>query len=347
MSGANSKKIEGGEIDAADLSEFTEMIMYIDGELSETAMMLFEVRLAEKPKFSLRFQLFCMISDSLDTDDTAYWADTSSHPQVGRTRHRASGDAWISHGQRPEASKTAPANESALASGTGVVEGRRGQPRDEAIRMNGSDTAPERSPGVASVQTSVAVRLMKAWSNGDSHAKRMLMDVVSNDLRQIASDQRQREIDGYTFQSEAWLMVSARDELPTWRCRKHFFTWASRVMVSFFWDRARRIALDGRDRVDEWATPEFREPGSAVGAALSDDKLLDIIKSLASIDEALATIFRLKIVTNLSNAEIASGLELTVTQVRRAYSFAMTWAYGRMKENVAQEVVPAPPLNRP
>ena len=86
-------------------------------------------------------------------------------------------------------------------------------------------------------------KLLANWRGGDEQARDALIPLVYNELRRLARLRLWHQRPGHTFQSaalvnEAYLRL-ARQNLPQWQNRAHFFGVAAQVMRHILVDHAR------------------------------------------------------------------------------------------------------------
>src|SRR6266478_10219154 len=121
---------------------------------------------------------------------------------------------------------------------------------------------------------SEATVLLTAVGRGDPKAADELLELVYQELRQLATRKMAQELPGQTLQPtalvhEAWLRL-VRSENPSFENRAHFFSAAAEAMRRILIDRARRRHTHrhggGYERVD------LKE--SELAAPQTDDELL-------------------------------------------------------------------------
>src|SRR6266487_1566707 len=163
---------------------------------------------------------------------------------------------------------------------------------------------------------------------GDPTAPEKLLDLVYEELRQLASSKMAREAPGQTLQPtelvhEAWLrLVGGKN--PSFENRAHFFSAAAEAMRRILIDRARRRRTrrhgGGYERVDldkcDLAAPQADEELLAVHEAL--DKL-------AKEYPVQAEVVKLRYFGGRTNEEVAQILEISLITVKNYWAFARAW----------------------
>ncbi len=176
---------------------------------------------------------------------------------------------------------------------------------------------------------SEATVMLDAIGKGDANAPAFL-DLVYNELRDLAAAKMAREAPGQTLQStalvhEAWLRLIG-DEHRRFEGRTHFFAAAAEAMRRILIERARRrraVRHGGKcERVDlkedMLASPE------------DDERLLALNDALGKLERkhpAQAQVVKLRYFTGMSNDEIAELLEVSVSTVKNYWIFSKAWLY--------------------
>lgn len=170
----------------------------------------------------------------------------------------------------------------------------------------------------------------------DAVAAEELIRRAYDDLRRIAAGHMRREGAQHTLQPtalvhEVWLKLEGGDSLPSWPSRGHFFAWASRVMANFLCDHARHKKCQksggGRERI----SLDECDPKQGVDITMQIIEARDAIEELSKHDETRATILRLATFSDLSEAEIASSVELSTTEVKQSLKASRLWLLAHLE----------------
>jgi RNA polymerase sigma factor (TIGR02999 family) len=173
-------------------------------------------------------------------------------------------------------------------------------------------------------------QLLSQLESSDPKAAEELLPIVYEELRRVAAVKMAREPGNQTLQAtalvhEAWLKLTNESQ-SAWRNRQHFFAMAAEVMRRILVDRARKrlTKKQGGDleRVDL--------EGIEVPMKVDDEiviKVHDSLEQLHREDPAKAQVVKLKFFVGLTNAEIATLLDLNEKTVRRHWSFAKAWLF--------------------
>ena len=180
--------------------------------------------------------------------------------------------------------------------------------------------------------------MLKAWSEGDANAADRLMPLVYDGLRKIAAQYLRKERSDHTFQPtalvhEAYLkLIDVSD--ANWQDRAHFFAAASTMMRHILVDHARARLTDKRGGA-------FQRIELDEAVSFSDrtgEKNLDILAldtaltQLAGFDERQTRIVELRFFGGLTVEETAEVLKISPATVKREWSLAKAWLYGKINE---------------
>ncbi len=183
-------------------------------------------------------------------------------------------------------------------------------------------------------QTTVTAVLSAVYS-GRAGAADKLMELVYDELRQLARRQMVNVPPGVTLQPtalvhEAYLRLLGGDQDVEWASRAHFFNAAARAMRDILVEQARRHASlkrgGDRKRVpfdeDKLITAETR------GADLL--ALDDALRELDDTDPDSARLAKLRYFAGLTIDECALAIGASPATVKRRWRYAMAWLHRRM-----------------
>lgn len=174
--------------------------------------------------------------------------------------------------------------------------------------------------------------LLREASAGAADAPGRLLELVYEDLRRLASAYMKNERSDHTLQAtalvhEAYIRLVDWENV-TWQNRAQFFAVAAEVMRKILIDHARKRGASKR------GAPKF-ELDEAVGYA--DEKEFDILameevlQSLERLDRRKAKIVELRFFGGLSIEETAHVLDVSITTVKREWTFARAWLQRELK----------------
>ena len=185
-------------------------------------------------------------------------------------------------------------------------------------------------------------RVLNAAERGEPQASQRLLDVLYDELRQLARSRMAREPQGgagMTLQAtalvhEAYLRVvggSGDDGQPqVWQNRGHFFGAAALAMRRILVERARfrkrvrhgggrnRVDLDGVAIVDESMDDQTGTDLLALEEALT---------KLERLDARKAKVVSLRYFAGLTVEETAAALDLSPSTVKNEWAFARAWLH--------------------
>jgi RNA polymerase sigma factor (TIGR02999 family) len=178
-------------------------------------------------------------------------------------------------------------------------------------------------------------RLLEGWNDGDEAALSALIDVVYEDLRDIAHRHLREERTGHTLNTtalvhEAYLHLADRTA-PEWRGRPQFFALISKVMRHVLIDYARLRNAEKRG-------------GGSIHVPLGEDvaaeeagfvELLamdEALTQLAERDERLARVVECRFFGGLNDVEIAETLGISERTVSRDWKRARAYLFQMLAE---------------
>jgi RNA polymerase sigma factor (TIGR02999 family) len=179
-----------------------------------------------------------------------------------------------------------------------------------------------------------ATVLLTAVERGDPKAADELLELVYQELRQLATRKMAQESPGQTLQPtalvhEAWLRLVG-SENPNFQNRAHFFSAAAEAMRRILIDRARRRRT--RRHGGEYERIDLNE--SNLAAPQADDELLavhDALDKLAKKHPVQAKIVKLRYFGGRTNEEVAQILDISLTTVKTYWAFARAWLRQEIK----------------
>lgn len=176
--------------------------------------------------------------------------------------------------------------------------------------------------------------LLDAWSQGDSNALAQLMDVVQQELHEVARRAFKKERSDHTLQptalvNELYLKLKGQRQVR-WKDRAEFFGVAAKLM--------RRILVDHARHYD--AAKRGRE---AVHVTLDEasDLPADFAPELLALDEALLDLARhsprqsrmveMRVLVGLTLEEIAAVEKISLSTVSREWRAARLFLLKQLK----------------
>lgn len=179
-----------------------------------------------------------------------------------------------------------------------------------------------------------ATVLLTAVERGDPKAADELLELVYQELRQLAGRKMAQEPPGQTLQPtalvhEAWLRLVGSQN-PNFKNAAHFFSAAAEAMRRILIDRARRRRTcrhgGGYERVDldqcDLAAPQ------------ADDELLAVheaLDKLAQEHPVHAEVVKLRYFGGRTNKEVAQILDISLSTVKTYWAFARAWLLQEIK----------------
>jgi RNA polymerase sigma factor (TIGR02999 family) len=172
-------------------------------------------------------------------------------------------------------------------------------------------------------------RILSAIEEGDPRAAELLLPLVYDELRKLASERMEQEKPGQTLQAtalvhEAYVRLVDTDKVQHWNSRGHFFAAAAEAMRRILVENARRKNRQKRGgNVKRVELVDAPAPSS-----VADDRLLaldEALTKLAQEDPIAAQVVELRQFAGLGHEEVASALQITVYQARQKWTYAQAW----------------------
>ena len=184
---------------------------------------------------------------------------------------------------------------------------------------------PDPSDGLTDADVT---ELLRRRSAGEATAGDALLDLVYDELRELAARHLARERADHTLQPtalihEAWMRLDGRpdDSFPS---RGHYFSLASRVMRQLLTDHARSGNAEKRGGGRERVTLEDRE-GTATPDPIDVLTLDQALTELAEVDPELERIVVLRFFGGLTASEAAETMGMPLRTLERRHRTASAW----------------------
>ena len=173
-------------------------------------------------------------------------------------------------------------------------------------------------------------QILNAIDAGDPRAAELLLPLVYDELRKLATVRLAQEKPGQTLQAtalvhEAYLrLIGGNQQAASWNSRGHFFGAAAEAMRRILVEIARRKKAHKAGGQHKRLTLE-----DADLAVLADlEKLLaidDVLDRLAVEAPEAAELVKLRVFAGLSVEEAASALGISRTTAFRHWTYARAW----------------------
>jgi RNA polymerase sigma factor (TIGR02999 family) len=182
-------------------------------------------------------------------------------------------------------------------------------------------------------------RILQSIEAGDSSKAEQLLPLVYEELRKLASAKMAREKPGQTLQAtalvhEAYVRLVDSDRAGEWNSSGHFFAAAAEAMRRILVERAR--SKQRQKHGGEWNRLDVNDVNPADD---SNPELVlaihDALEQLATEDEQLATLVKLRCFAGFSLSEAASVLGISPST---AYEH---WAYAKSRLRLLMDGAPS------
>ena len=186
--------------------------------------------------------------------------------------------------------------------------------------------------------------LLGKWKDGEAAAFEELMPLVYPHLRQVAAAYVRRErnpdlLQGTVLVHELYLRLLSQKKAD-WEDRRHFYTFAAKVMRMILIDHAResqaQIRGGGLERVplsDDLSWVNIDSP-----------ELLDLnraLDELGALDAEKVQLVELRYFLGCTAEETASLMQVSKATVDRELKFIKSWLYRRIRPGVAADATGA------
>jgi RNA polymerase sigma factor (TIGR02999 family) len=171
---------------------------------------------------------------------------------------------------------------------------------------------------------------LKAMREAEPGAADRLMNLVYDELRQVAAGKMAMERAGATLQPtalvhETWLRLGGNEQ-PDWQNRAHFFGAAAEAMRRILIGRARRRHAQRRGA----GTVHVDLDAIDLAGPVSDDQILAVDEALAKfalVDAQKAELVKLRYFVGLTLQETAKTLGISEATAKRWWTFARAWLH--------------------
>lgn len=186
--------------------------------------------------------------------------------------------------------------------------------------------------------------LLLAWRDGDTQAAEQITELVYAELRQraksyLAGEHGYQTLSATALVNEAFVRLIGGAQVE-WQCRAHFFVVASNAMRRILIDAARhrQVRRDGDQR---WLEESANNLSSANFLNRKIDLLAldEAMNELAQISPRAAQVVELRYFGGLTEQEIAEVIGISLATVKRDWTSAKTWLFGRLKSNSSHSAV--------
>jgi len=183
--------------------------------------------------------------------------------------------------------------------------------------------------------------LLAKWNDGDPSAFEDLMPLVYPHLRQVAAAYVRRERNPDVLQATALVhelyLRLLNQKKAAWDDRRHFYTFAAKVMRMILIDHARESQAQMRGGAFE------RVPLSDDLAWVNIDspELLDLnraLDELGALDAYKVQLVELRYFLGCTAEETASVMQVSKSTVDRDLRFTKSWLYRRIYPGVVEDV---------
>ena len=176
--------------------------------------------------------------------------------------------------------------------------------------------------------------LLGELSRGNEHARDELVTLVYPELRRIAAGYLRNERPDHTLRPtglvhEVYMRLFGTEHV-SWQNRAHFFSAVAREMRHLLVDHAR--ARNAKKRAD--GTRRISLDDLCAIAEAQDDELValdEALSRLERVDPRASRAVELRFFAGLSERETAEALEISISTLKRDWTFAKAWLFDQLK----------------
>jgi len=173
--------------------------------------------------------------------------------------------------------------------------------------------------------------LLRAWSEGDQDALRVLTPIVYEELHRLARHYMRREHSGHSLQAtalvnEAYMRLADYSRMQ-WQDRAHFFAVSAQVMRRILVDHARRHNVKRGRGIQHVPLDAAVVVAPGDGAETDLVALDEALIGLTRIDPRKARIVEMRFFGGLSVEEIGEVLKVSTGTIKRDWRAAKAWLY--------------------
>jgi RNA polymerase sigma factor (TIGR02999 family) len=178
-------------------------------------------------------------------------------------------------------------------------------------------------------ETHNVTQILKQVEGGDPSAAEVLLPLVYEELRRVASEKLAQERPGQTLQAtalvhEAWLRLVDVDYVQHWSSRRHFFGAAAEAMRRILVDKARRRNRQKHGADWQRITIQLDEVPVAAGDSLLE-ALDEALQRFEQEDATACELVKLRYFAGLSLRDAGQALELAPRTADRLWAYAKAW----------------------
>lgn len=203
--------------------------------------------------------------------------------------------------------------------------------------LQSSNNDMELNPSGAGMELT---ELLQRLQDGDSEVMQIVMPLVYQELKKLASanlrrQSKSRGLDTTALVHEAFLKL-ARGRHPAYENRTHFYGIASRVMRQVLVDTARAMGAEKRGAGQEVALADLPDRAPQPNRSLL--AVDEALNRLEQIDPLKANVIDLRYFGGMTAEESSLVLSIPVHRVRRELRLAQAWLRKEIAGQISQAV---------
>ena len=184
-------------------------------------------------------------------------------------------------------------------------------------------------PGRRDGSMTDVTRILSSIEQGDPQATELLLPLVYDELRRLATTKMAKESPDHTLQAtalvhEAYLRLVDGSHPQTWKHRGHFFNAAAEAMRRILVERARHRGT--RKRGGGAACEPFDEAQVVLPDPAEEVLAVhEVLDNLAASDPLSADLVKLRYFAGLTMNEAAEALGISTRKAHYLWAYARSW----------------------
>jgi RNA polymerase sigma factor (TIGR02999 family) len=178
--------------------------------------------------------------------------------------------------------------------------------------------------------------ILSQIESGDPSAASLLLPLVYEELRKLATQRLTQEKPGQTLQAtalvhEAYLRLVNVDQAQPWNGRGHFFAAAAEAMRRILVEQARRkrsAKRGGGLQRQPLEGLEIEAPEPSVDLLALDE----LLARFEQMDQVAASLVKLRYYAGLSIPQAAEALGISPSTADRTWAYARAWLHAELKK---------------
>ena len=178
---------------------------------------------------------------------------------------------------------------------------------------------------------------LRAMDEGNPDAPERLMELIYDDLRELAAglfsqQRRDQTLQPTALVHEAYMRLVGNTS--TVEGRRHFLNVAARAMRQILADHGRRRGSQKRGGGSDRVAIEVAEEAQLDGRPIEGEEFIEALQELEQLEPRQAQVFQLRYLSGMSIEEAAEVIQMSPRTVRLDTEMAKAWMKRRLGDGV-------------